>query len=95
MEFMREMEIQRMQLFMQMQVELAKMKHGKHGNNTAAIFHSKSVKKVEADWFSCMGRSSLRWRIFSEHLLRCWGKGALGVPIDLLLRVRKKVKEAI
>ena len=29
MEFMREMEIQRMQLFVQTQLELAKMKHGK------------------------------------------------------------------
>ncbi|KAH9320222.1 hypothetical protein KI387_021991 [Taxus chinensis] len=37
MEFMREMEIQRMQLFMQTQLELAKMKHRKHGNNTGAI----------------------------------------------------------
>lgn len=34
MEFIRDIEIQRMHLFMETQVELTKMKHGKHGNNT-------------------------------------------------------------
>lgn len=32
MEFTKDLELQRMQLFMQTQVELAKMKHGKHGS---------------------------------------------------------------
>eukprot|EP01018_Ginkgo_biloba_P000073 Gb_16932 [translate_table: standard] len=32
MEFIKDLEVERMQLFVQTQVELAKMKHGKHGN---------------------------------------------------------------
>ncbi|KAL3680303.1 hypothetical protein R1sor_023259 [Riccia sorocarpa] len=37
MEFTKELEIQRMQLFMQTQVELAKMKHAKHGSTATVV----------------------------------------------------------
>lgn len=49
MEFTKDLELQRMQLFMQTQVKLAKMKHGKHGSTGIALVYISYVGPLNAN----------------------------------------------
>jgi hypothetical protein len=61
MEFTRDLEVQRMQLFMQTQIEVAKMEHAKHGGTEIELLFMKIL---------LCRRFGGRLRVGPEN--RCW-----------------------